>query len=198
MGHKGHYSKGKKETHKGSYCRWGGARGKRGTEACHDFTKLSFFRRSFAIAMVVAEIHLFIPPIPSHISTLLRHPSFLLKFDTNLESLEFEALLSVRLPKFHKTFALLYTSRWILILSIPIFINMHNYLRVTLVLSCLGSILAFPFPWKETRVRSFLTGRALTPDNTCGNVQNGQNKGYSCDPSIENGGGCCSSSGFCG
>lgn len=77
-------------------------------------------------------------------------------------------------------------------------LNMHNYIRVTLVLSCLGSLFAFPFPSEEFRVRSLLTGRALTPDNTCGNVQNGQNNGYSCDPTIENGGGCCSSSGFCG
>lgn len=75
---------------------------------------------------------------------------------------------------------------------------MHNYIRVTLVLTCLGFLLAFPFPFEEFRVRSLLTGRALTPDNTCGNVQNGQYKGYSCDPTVENGGGCCSDSGYCG
>ena len=38
----------------------------------------------------------------------------------------------------------------------------------------------------------------LTPDNTCGNVANGKNKGYTCDPSVSNGGPCCSSSGYCG
>ncbi len=73
---------------------------------------------------------------------------------------------------------------------------MHGVLKFALGLICIGSILAFPS--NDLRVRTLLTGRALSPDNTCGNVQNGQNKGYICDPSIANGGGCCSSSGYCG
>ena len=32
----------------------------------------------------------------------------------------------------------------------------------------------------------------LTPDNTCGNVGNGKNKGYTCDPKSIQGGACCS------
>ena len=36
--------------------------------------------------------------------------------------------------------------------------------------------------------------RVLTPDNTCGGTTNG----YTCNPSLPQGGGCCSASGFCG
>lgn len=43
-----------------------------------------------------------------------------------------------------------------------------------------------------------LSERALTPDNTCGNVANGNGRNYTCDPTVANGGGCCSSSGYCG
>ncbi|MCJ1243780.1 hypothetical protein MMC30_000977 [Trapelia coarctata] len=40
--------------------------------------------------------------------------------------------------------------------------------------------------------------RTLTPDNTCGNIVAGNNKGYTCDPSDFWGGGCCSQYGYCG
>ena len=40
--------------------------------------------------------------------------------------------------------------------------------------------------------------RTVTPDNTCGNIANGNNKGYTCNPSDPYGGPCCSSSGYCG
>ncbi|KAL6720509.1 hypothetical protein ACLMJK_002433 [Lecanora helva] len=40
--------------------------------------------------------------------------------------------------------------------------------------------------------------RTLTPDNTCGNTGAGANHGYTCDPSVSNGGPCCSSNGYCG
>jgi len=36
----------------------------------------------------------------------------------------------------------------------------------------------------------FLTKRVVSPDNTCGNVVNGANDGYSCDATV-NDGGCC-------
>lgn len=150
---------------------------------------------SVALAMVAAEIYSL---SPFNLLSLFRYPSLL----RNLYQLRIlRSLVSPFIRLFNlnnKTFALLYTVNWILTFTIPPFINMHKYLRVTLALSCLGSLIAFPFPTEEFRVRSLLTGRALTPDNTCGNVQNGENKGYSCDPTIENGGGCCSSSGFCG
>lgn len=40
--------------------------------------------------------------------------------------------------------------------------------------------------------------RALTPDNTCGTLGAGNGKGYTCDPKLAQGGGCCSASGYCG
>lgn len=40
--------------------------------------------------------------------------------------------------------------------------------------------------------------RVLTPDNTCGNVANGNNHGYTCNPNDAYGGPCCSASGYCG
>lgn len=40
--------------------------------------------------------------------------------------------------------------------------------------------------------------RNLTPDNTCGNIAAGNDKGYTCDPSDFWGGGCCSQYGYCG
>jgi hypothetical protein len=39
-----------------------------------------------------------------------------------------------------------------------------------------------------------LEKRVLTPDNSCGGTTNG----YTCNPTAPGGGGCCSSSGFCG
>lgn len=40
--------------------------------------------------------------------------------------------------------------------------------------------------------------RALTPDNTCGTLGAGKGLGYTCDPKLAQGGGCCSASGYCG
>jgi len=53
-------------------------------------------------------------------------------------------------------------------------------------------------PKEELGFLSILNERALTPDNTCGNVANGNGKNYTCDPNAANGGGCCSPSGYCG
>ena len=43
-----------------------------------------------------------------------------------------------------------------------------------------------------------LVGRALTKDNTCGNVLAGNSKNLTCDPTLAQGGACCSGSGYCG
>ena len=43
-----------------------------------------------------------------------------------------------------------------------------------------------------------LLKRALTPDNTCGNVNNGLDHNYTCDPNLSGGGACCSQYGYCG
>ncbi|MCJ1413341.1 hypothetical protein MMC19_007446 [Ptychographa xylographoides] len=40
--------------------------------------------------------------------------------------------------------------------------------------------------------------RALTPDNTCGDIDGGNGKGYFCDPANAWGGACCSQHGYCG
>ncbi|KAL8945367.1 MAG: hypothetical protein Q9211_000137 [Gyalolechia sp. 1 TL-2023] len=43
-----------------------------------------------------------------------------------------------------------------------------------------------------------LNRRALTPDNTCGTLFNGNNNNYECDPQAPYGGPCCSQYGYCG
>ena len=50
---------------------------------------------------------------------------------------------------------------------------------------------------EEADFYSYLSKRALSPDNTCGDAYAGANKSYSCDPTSNNGG-CCSQYGYCG
>ncbi|MCJ1464811.1 chitin deacetylase [Pseudocyphellaria aurata] len=66
-------------------------------------------------------------------------------------------------------------------------------LSLAVGLAMTGSTCAFPFDDLQSRA---LVG-ALTPDNSCGNVANGNGKGYLCDANSETGG-CCSQYGFCG
>lgn len=68
-------------------------------------------------------------------------------------------------------------------------------------LELLSLVLWFPFTTftfllhsDDSRSRNLLS-RALTPNNSCGNVANGNGMGYRCDP---NGDGCCSQYGYCG
>ncbi|KAL8952454.1 MAG: hypothetical protein Q9222_001645 [Ikaeria aurantiellina] len=56
----------------------------------------------------------------------------------------------------------------------------------------------FARPAEDASLNQFLSKRALSPDNTCGNVFNGNNKGYTCDPKAPAGGQCCSAAGYCG
>ena len=53
-------------------------------------------------------------------------------------------------------------------------------------------------PAQDGGLSKSLITRALTPDNTCGNLFNGNNNGYSCDPASPLGGPCCSQYGYCG
>lgn len=74
---------------------------------------------------------------------------------------------------------------------------MHcNYLQVLLGLAfaCIGSAL----PADDAGPLNVVGERALTPDNTCGCVFNGNSNGYICDPRLPGGGGCCSAYGYCG
>ncbi|CAL8582071.1 hypothetical protein XPA_007748 [Xanthoria parietina] len=66
------------------------------------------------------------------------------------------------------------------------------------VLACAWTSVALARPAEEAGLSHLLNSRALSPDNTCGNVFNGNNKGYTCDPNSPNGGPCCSAYGFCG
>ncbi|KAL8810622.1 MAG: hypothetical protein Q9200_002441, partial [Gallowayella weberi] len=68
----------------------------------------------------------------------------------------------------------------------------------SIALACAWAPIALARPAEDTSLYQFLNSRALTPDNTCGNIQNGNNKGYTCDPKSPNGGPCCSQSGYCG
>ena len=72
----------------------------------------------------------------------------------------------------------------------------YNYLQVVLGLAFAGISTALPA--EDAQSLHLLGERALTPDNTCGKVFNGNNNGYMCDPRIPVGGGCCSAYGYCG
>ena len=58
--------------------------------------------------------------------------------------------------------------------------------------------ISIALPAEDYNFLNVLSKRVLTPDNTCGNAANGNGKNYTCDPTLANGGGCCSSSGYCG
>lgn len=53
-------------------------------------------------------------------------------------------------------------------------------------------------PREDEGFYHFLSSRALSPDSSCGNLFNGNNKNYTCDPNSPNGGPCCSQYGYCG
>ena len=68
-----------------------------------------------------------------------------------------------------------------------------------LVTSFLGLAVARPnHSLLHKHKRNLTPKRILTPDNTCGNVEAGNNNGYMCDPSNSWGGPCCSQYGYCG
>lgn len=76
-----------------------------GTDASHDFTKLSFFRRALRLQMFAAEIYSLFPSNPSHI--------FSLCFVTLTSSGRvLRSLVSpfIGLLNFSKTLTLLYTT----------------------------------------------------------------------------------------
>jgi hypothetical protein len=54
----------------------------------------------------------------------------------------------------------------------------------------------FALPTEDISLYTFLSKRTISPDNTCGNVLNGNNNGYSCNSTV-NSGGCCSQYGYC-
>ena len=54
------------------------------------------------------------------------------------------------------------------------------------------------FPSEDVSLVDNFSKRALTTDNTCGNIGAGGGKGLSCNPILPQGGGCCSASGYCG
>jgi hypothetical protein len=51
--------------------------------------------------------------------------------------------------------------------------------------------LCYALPAEDAGLYAFLSKRAVSPDNTCGNVYAGSNKSYTCDATV-NTGGCCS------
>lgn len=51
--------------------------------------------------------------------------------------------------------------------------------------------LGYALPTDDAGLYSFLSRRAVSPDNTCGDVFGGANKSYTCDATV-NEGGCCS------
>ena len=67
-----------------------------------------------------------------------------------------------------------------------------------IVLACAWAPAVLARPAEDASPYHQLNSRALTPDNTCGNIVNGNNQGYTCDPNNHYGGPCCSPSGYCG
>ncbi|KAL8656530.1 MAG: hypothetical protein Q9210_000167 [Variospora velana] len=66
------------------------------------------------------------------------------------------------------------------------------------VLAAFWASVALARPADDTGLYHLLNTRALSPDNTCGNLFNGNNKNYTCDPKSPTGGSCCSQYGYCG
>jgi hypothetical protein len=67
-----------------------------------------------------------------------------------------------------------------------------NFVMLGFALAAMSSAL----PTEDAGLYDFLSKRAVSPDNTCGNVYAGANKSYSCDATL-NSGGCCSQYGTC-
>lgn len=67
-----------------------------------------------------------------------------------------------------------------------------------IVLACAWAPVALARPAEEAGLYHLLNSRALSPDDTCGNVFNGNNNGYTCNPNSPTGGPCCSTYGYCG
>ena len=67
-----------------------------------------------------------------------------------------------------------------------------------IVLACAWVPTALARPAEGSGLSHFLNRRAPTPDNTCGNIFNGNNNGYTCVANAANGGACCSPYGYCG
>ncbi|KAL8975531.1 MAG: hypothetical protein Q9197_000208 [Variospora fuerteventurae] len=66
------------------------------------------------------------------------------------------------------------------------------------VLAASWPSVALARPADDRALYHLLNSRALSPDNTCGNLFNGNNKNYTCDPKSPTGGSCCSQYGYCG
>ena len=72
-------------------------------------------------------------------------------------------------------------------------------LNLRLLLLVLGFAgISYALPTADIDFYGFLDKRTLTPDNTCGDVSAGNNKGYTCNPNLPEGGNCCSANGYCG
>lgn len=69
---------------------------------------------------------------------------------------------------------------------------------VNIVFGLAVAAVSSALPYEDERFYSFLDKRAFSVDATCGNVGAGANKGLTCDPNLASGGGCCSTSGYCG
>jgi len=67
-----------------------------------------------------------------------------------------------------------------------------NFIILGLALAGISSAL----PTEDSGLYGFRSKRAVSPDNTCGNVYAGANNSYTCDATI-NSGGCCSQYGTC-
>lgn len=68
---------------------------------------------------------------------------------------------------------------------------MHSkLLHLALGLTLAGS--TFAVPTEDGQFIDLFDKRVVSPDNTCGKVGAGKNKGYTCDPKAAKGGACCS------
>lgn len=70
-----------------------------------------------------------------------------------------------------------------------------NFITMAMGLAIAG--MSFALPTEDAGLYAFLSKRAVSSNNTCGDVYGGANRSYSCNATA-NEGGCCSQYGHCG
>jgi len=89
-------------------------------------------------------------------------------------------------------------SRSIDLFSYIIMYSRSIYVALGLIFATSSSAVPTQSPGSQLSGLHSLVGRALTTDNTCGNVLAGNGNNYTCNPALAQGGACCSASGYCG
>jgi hypothetical protein len=89
-------------------------------------------------------------------------------------------------------------SRSIDLFSYIIMYSRSIYVALGFIFATSSSAVPTQSPGSQLSGLHSLVGRALTTDNTCGNVLAGNGNNYTCNPALAQGGACCSATGYCG